>query len=132
MDDIAIGGMTVDEEFQVGVIIAKLPAKWNDYKKKLKHQEKKFTLDEITRHLHIEEESRKRDGEWTEITSHLSRANLVEGESSDKKLKKKVIPLNGKSFKNKGKNTSDVKKWCFFLSKTWSYYEKLLTLQETS
>lgn len=32
MDVIAIGGITVDEEFQVGVIIAKLPPKWNDYK----------------------------------------------------------------------------------------------------
>ncbi|KAK3030201.1 hypothetical protein RJ639_038711 [Escallonia herrerae] len=49
------------ESFQIGMIIAKLPPSWKVYRKKLLHREKKFTLEKIQKHLHIEEESRNRD-----------------------------------------------------------------------
>ncbi|KAK3024908.1 hypothetical protein RJ639_043223 [Escallonia herrerae] len=49
------------ESFQVGMIIAKLPPSWKDYRKKLLHREKKFTLEKIQKHLRIEEESSNRD-----------------------------------------------------------------------
>lgn len=51
--------ITLPEAFQVGAIIAKLPTSWNGYKKKLKHDDTKHTLDSLMRHLRIEEDSRK-------------------------------------------------------------------------
>ena len=47
--------------FQVGEIIAKLPTSWKGYKKKLLHDSKDITLEQIQKHLCIEEESRMRD-----------------------------------------------------------------------
>lgn len=49
----------VPESFQVGAIIAKLPSKWNDYRKKLLHTIEAFFLKQIQEHLHIEEKTRK-------------------------------------------------------------------------
>ncbi|XP_073291587.1 uncharacterized protein [Primulina huaijiensis] len=53
--------ITLPELFQVGAIITKLPHSWNGYKKKLKHDESKHTLESLMRHLRIEEDSRKRE-----------------------------------------------------------------------
>ncbi|KAG8482493.1 hypothetical protein CXB51_024152 [Gossypium anomalum] len=46
---------------QVGVIILKLPFSWNNYRKKLLHMAKDFTMEKILRHLCIEEEIQKHD-----------------------------------------------------------------------
>jgi 5-formaminoimidazole-4-carboxamide-1-beta-D-ribofuranosyl 5'-monophosphate synthetase len=46
---------------QVGAIIAKLPPNWNDYRKKLIHTTEDFTIEQIQKHLRIEEETRIRD-----------------------------------------------------------------------
>ena len=49
------------EPFQVGAVIAKLPSSWKGYRKKILHDSKDITLDQIQKHLRIEEESRMRD-----------------------------------------------------------------------
>ena len=49
------------ENFQVGVIISKLPSTWNDYRKKLLHMHEDFAAEKIMRHFRIKEETRKRD-----------------------------------------------------------------------
>jgi hypothetical protein len=51
----------VSEPMQVGAIIAKLPPNWNDYRKKLIHTTEDFTIEQIQKHLRIEEETRIRD-----------------------------------------------------------------------
>ncbi|MGV7988908.1 hypothetical protein PJP10_31550, partial [Mycobacterium kansasii] len=61
VDELKIGSIDLPKEFLVGVVIAKLPSSWFDYKKKLKHDEKKYNLEGLQRHLPIEEESRNRD-----------------------------------------------------------------------
>ncbi|KAK3002335.1 hypothetical protein RJ639_020782 [Escallonia herrerae] len=70
------------ESFQVGMIIAKLPPSWKDYRKKLLHREKKFTLEKIQKHLRIEEESRNRDkkGE-AEFNSKVNYVDAASGKS---------------------------------------------------
>lgn len=52
----------ISEPLQVGAIIAKLPLSWNDYRKKLLHSSKRFTLNQLQKHLRSEEETRIRDG----------------------------------------------------------------------
>ena len=49
------------EPFQVGAVIAKLPSSWKGYRKKILHDSKDITLEQIQKHLRIEEESRMRD-----------------------------------------------------------------------
>ncbi|KAL0297873.1 UNVERIFIED_CONTAM: hypothetical protein Scaly_3080800, partial [Sesamum calycinum] len=50
-----------DEAIQVGAIIAKLPLSWNNYRKKLLHSTEDFSVDQLLKHLRIEEETRIRD-----------------------------------------------------------------------
>ncbi|KAK0571806.1 hypothetical protein LWI29_021874 [Acer saccharum] len=77
ISDLKVAGVNLDESFLVGVIISKLPSSWNGYKKKLKHDEKKHTLESIQRHLRIEEDSRIRESK-DEQTDFMSKANVVE------------------------------------------------------
>ncbi|KAK0570430.1 hypothetical protein LWI29_001000 [Acer saccharum] len=49
------------EPFQVGAIIAKLPPSWIGYKKRIFHKREDYSLEEIQKHLRIEEETRSRD-----------------------------------------------------------------------
>ena len=48
----------VGEPLQIEAIIAKLPPSWNDYRKKLLHSSESFTLEQLQKHLRIEEETR--------------------------------------------------------------------------
>ncbi|GAV89403.1 UBN2_2 domain-containing protein [Cephalotus follicularis] len=43
------------ETFHVGAIIAKLPSSWKDYRKKFMHKSEDITLEQIQKHLRIEE-----------------------------------------------------------------------------
>lgn len=54
-------GMTLDEQFQVAVMIDKLPPSWKDFKNILGHKTKEFSLESLITRLRIEEESRKQD-----------------------------------------------------------------------
>ncbi|KAJ9547395.1 hypothetical protein OSB04_019938 [Centaurea solstitialis] len=49
------------ELFQVGVIIAKLSPSWKDFSKRMMHRSKDISLDDLLKHLRIEEETRNRD-----------------------------------------------------------------------
>ncbi|WKA00091.1 hypothetical protein VitviT2T_018481 [Vitis vinifera] len=49
------------EAFQVGAIMAKLPSSWKGYRKRILHKSEDYSLEEIQKHLRIEEESRSRD-----------------------------------------------------------------------
>jgi hypothetical protein len=51
----------VSAPLQVGAIIAKFPPNWNDFRKKLIDTIEDFTIEQIQKHLQIEEETRIRD-----------------------------------------------------------------------
>lgn len=54
----------VSDQRQVGAVIAKLPSTWNDYRKKLLHTSENFTIDQLTKHIRIEEETRIRENKF--------------------------------------------------------------------
>nr|GEY90873.1 hypothetical protein [Tanacetum cinerariifolium] len=70
----------IPEKLLVGAIITKLPSSWHNYKKKLMHTLEDFTLDQIQKHLRIEEETRIRE-------------KNLNGASSSKDNKKDKKPL---------------------------------------
>lgn len=43
---------------QVAAIMTKLPSTWNDYRKKLLYTSKDFTIEQLLKHIQIEEEIR--------------------------------------------------------------------------
>ncbi|KAL5848968.1 hypothetical protein ACOSQ4_006981 [Xanthoceras sorbifolium] len=54
-------GMSLDEQFQITVLIDKLPPNWKDFKSVLRHKTKEFSLESLITRLRIEEEARKQD-----------------------------------------------------------------------
>ena len=82
------------EPFQVGAIIAKLPTSWKGYRKKLLHDSKDITLEQIQKHLRIEEESRMRD----------------KNENSNEKANAISKPKNSNKRKQSKRNSLDPKK----------------------
>ncbi|KAM6541489.1 hypothetical protein CsatB_005936 [Cannabis sativa] len=66
------------EAFQVGAIVAKLPPTWKGYRKRILHKNEDYSLEEIQKHIRIEEESRLRDkGNVKEPKDEVSKANAV-------------------------------------------------------
>ncbi|KAA0065758.1 uncharacterized protein E5676_scaffold488G00440 [Cucumis melo var. makuwa] len=59
--EIISDGMPLDDQFQVAVIIDKLPLLWKDFKNILRHKTKEFSLESLIMRLRIEEEARKHD-----------------------------------------------------------------------
>ena len=54
-------GMRLDDQFQVVVIIDKLPPLWKDFKNTLRHKTNELSLESLIKHLRIEEEVRRHD-----------------------------------------------------------------------
>ncbi|RVW29758.1 Retrovirus-related Pol polyprotein from transposon TNT 1-94 [Vitis vinifera] len=61
------------EAFQVGAIMAKLPSSWKVYRKRILHKSEDYSLEEIQKHLRIEEESRSRDKTVEESNGGLTK-----------------------------------------------------------
>ena len=65
----------ISKSFQVREIITKLPPSWNDYRKNPLHRKDDITLEELQKHLRIEEESRFRD--QNNNSHNFSKVNIV-------------------------------------------------------
>ncbi|KAI9194711.1 hypothetical protein LWI28_008507 [Acer negundo] len=61
VNNLRVAKIELPEPFQVGTIIAKLPPSWKGYMKRIHHKSEDYSLEEIQKHLRIEEESRSRD-----------------------------------------------------------------------
>ncbi|XP_057489383.1 uncharacterized protein LOC130775236 [Actinidia eriantha] len=76
LHELVAEGMALVEEFQVGVIIEKLPPSWRDFKNYLKHKRKGMSLEDLIVRLRIEEDNRLNDRKGG---YHMeSKANVVE------------------------------------------------------
>ena len=75
--DIHAEGMSLNESFQVGAIIEKLPPLWKEFKNYLKYKRKEWRLEDLIVRLRIEENncaSEKKEGKGI----MESKANVVE------------------------------------------------------
>ena len=109
------------ETFQVCAIIAKLPSTWKGYRKKILHNSEDFSLEQVQKHLRIEEESRTRD---KNDNSYLgtSKANVVDKPNPKKNNHKKGNFLGPKKDKEKfKKNNNNNSKNCFVCGKLGHY-----------
>ncbi|XP_062102817.1 uncharacterized protein LOC133812980 [Humulus lupulus] len=88
-------GMSLDEQFQVAVIIEKLPPAWKDFKKFLRHKTKEFSLESLITRLCIEEEARKQDQKEEVL--------VVSSNNNTNKRSTAVLKPNGKIFKNQNR-----------------------------
>nr|GEV70857.1 hypothetical protein [Tanacetum cinerariifolium] len=77
----------IPENLLVGAIITKLPSSWHNYRKKLMHTSEDFTLDQIQKHLRIEEETRIREKNLNGASS--SKVNYVDSGKNNKGNNKK-------------------------------------------
>ncbi|KAL7603967.1 hypothetical protein Lser_V15G20429 [Lactuca serriola] len=71
--------ISILEFFQVGAIIAKLPPSWKDFSKRMMHKSEYHSLDDLMKHLRIEEETRIREkqGKVGSSVHHVSAGVLV-------------------------------------------------------
>ncbi|GJW70582.1 zinc finger, CCHC-type containing protein [Tanacetum coccineum] len=77
----------IPENFIVGAIITKLPSSWHNYRKKPMHTSEDFTLDQIQKHLRIEEETCIREKNLNGASS--SKVNYVDSGKNNKENDKK-------------------------------------------
>lgn len=103
----------ISKSFQVGAIIAKLPPTWKNYRKKLLHWSIDLNLEELEKHLRIEEETRNRDPKFNNPNS--SKAHFIEKGKFQKNFKVK----NNKKFKHKPPD-----KACFICGKSGHFARK--------
>lgn len=90
-------GMVLDEQFQVAVIIDKLPPLFKEFKNVLRHKSKEFSLESLITKLRIEEESRKQD--------YKDEILVVSNNKNQKKNHTPVVlKANGKNMKNQKKS----------------------------
>jgi hypothetical protein len=49
--EIITEGMPLDDQFQIAVIIDKLPPRWKDFKNQLRHKTKEFSIESLITRL---------------------------------------------------------------------------------
>lgn len=92
--------MNLDEQFQVVVIIDKLPSSWKEFKKNMRYKTREFSLESPIIRLHIEEEARKQDmREKVLVVSNNNKKKAYTNSSAAVVLKR-----IGKNMKNTTKN----------------------------
>ena len=89
--EIIAEGMSLDEQFQVAVLIDKLPPSWKNFKNTLRHKTKEFSLESLITRLQIEEEARKQD-QKDEV--------LVMSNNAHKKTSSAILKPKRKNMKN--------------------------------
>ncbi|CAL9003066.1 unnamed protein product, partial [Prunus brigantina] len=95
--------MNLDEQFQVAIIIDKLPPNWKDFKNALHHKTNKFSLESLIIRLRIEEEARKHDMK-EEV---LLVSNNKKNHNSNRNQTPTALKTNGKNMKNQNRNRNN-------------------------
>ncbi|KAB2614628.1 hypothetical protein D8674_021216 [Pyrus ussuriensis x Pyrus communis] len=91
-------GCEINEHFQVGAIIKKLPTSWNDFKIYLKHEHREMNMEDLIMRLGVEENHRKanRSGGFAAIEAI---ANYVEKETLRPSRRRIRLPKPSKNLK---------------------------------
>ncbi|KAL5857034.1 hypothetical protein ACOSQ3_004492 [Xanthoceras sorbifolium] len=89
-------GMSLDEQFQIVVLIDKLPPSWKDFKSVLRYKTKEFSLENLITRLRIEEEARKQDQKDAVLI--ISNNNTKTNSTSV------ILKPKGKNMKNHNRN----------------------------
>ncbi|XP_071940012.1 uncharacterized protein [Coffea arabica] len=82
LEDLKNEDINLPEKFAASMLIEKLPESWADYKNNLKHKEKNYTMDELVKHILIED-SNKRELRATKAKETAFKANLVQGDDEE-------------------------------------------------
>ena len=113
-------GCSLNEHFQVGAIIEKLPPSWKDFKIYLKHKRREMSMEDLILRLRVEEDHRK--GDKADVPKLEAKANVVEGTSSKQKFQKSKTKKIGKKAVNlhapKGKDFKKIKGNCWVCGKS--------------
>ncbi|XP_071933566.1 uncharacterized protein [Coffea arabica] len=120
LEDLKNEDINLPEKFAAGMLIEKLPESWADYKNNLKHKEKNYTMDELVKHILIED-SNKRELRATKAKEMAFKANLVQ--SNNKRYANKSQNYKPKNFNFKPNNPNFKKKRgnCFYCGKPGHY-----------
>ncbi|KAM7507165.1 hypothetical protein LguiA_017618 [Lonicera macranthoides] len=89
-------GIPLDEQFQVTVMIDKLPPLWKEFKNNLRHKSKDFFLESLITKFRIEEEHRKQD--------QKDKVLVVSNRNHTRSSTPAVLKPNRKINKNQNKN----------------------------
>lgn len=100
--------INIPEQLQVGAVMAKLPHTWTDYRKKLMHSTEDFSMEQLLKHLRIEEETRIREKRVFESDSNIH--NVVNDHKENNLNGKRKRDNNQKKPNQKGKD-------CYFCGK---------------
>jgi len=110
--EIFVEGIKLPEQFQIAVIIDKLPPAWKDFKNILRHKTKEFSLESLITRLRIEEEARKHEmiEEVFAVSNNNTKKKSVDPvlKPNDKQFKNQNRPANKNSNRNKNGNQQKV------------------------
>ncbi|CAJ2672189.1 unnamed protein product [Trifolium pratense] len=107
--EIITEGMPLHEQFQISVIIDKLPPSWKDFKNRLRHKTKEFSIEGLITRLRIEEESRKQDMKEEEKILVVSNTNKKKYGAALKPTGKPLKNQNQSRIQNRVKNGNPVR-----------------------
>ncbi|XP_071687092.1 uncharacterized protein [Rutidosis leptorrhynchoides] len=94
-------GMSLDKNFQIAVIIDKLPPSWKDFKNTLRHKTKEFSLESLITRLRIKEEARKQDQKEEVL--------FVSTNNNTSKKSAAFLKPTGKNFKNQNRKSNQTR-----------------------
>ncbi|KAI3734277.1 hypothetical protein L6452_13742 [Arctium lappa] len=95
------------EIFLVGAVVDNLPPSWKDFQKRMMHKSEDYSLDDLIKHIRIEEEVRNQDKRGKVIMSanNVQAGGKGKGKSSGPAKKWNLGPQK-KNFKRLGQSTS--------------------------
>ena len=104
------------EKFAAGMLIEKLPESWADYKNNLKHKEENYTIDELVKHILIEDSHRK-ELRAAKAKEMAFKANLVQSNNKRYANKSQSNKSWNPNYKPKNPNFKKKKGNCYSCEK---------------
>ena len=89
LEDLKNEDIKLPKKFAAGMLIEKLPESWANYKNNLKHKQKNYPIDELVKHILIED-------------SNVKELRVVK--SKKMTLKTNLVQSNNKRYANKSQN----------------------------
>ncbi|XP_072064343.1 uncharacterized protein [Arachis hypogaea] len=113
--------MHMDDIIIVSSIVDKLPPSWKEFKRTMKHRKDDISREQLSNHLHLEEEYRKQD-DTKEQNTHPN-LHVMEDGKSNQPNKKRYQDFN-KSQGNNGDIRKNKKKGNYFHCRKLGHFKK--------